>query len=109
MNYFYSHLIEIESIIVKLDELDLSGEQKKHLAELLDSTIHQTVLDMILSKLSEEEKIVFLQKMKENPTDKELIKFINTKVENIEDEIKKAAEKLKNELHEDIKEARLNG
>lgn len=109
MSYFYSHLIEIESIIIKLDEMGLSEDHKKHLAHLLDSTIHQTVLDLILSKLPEQEKLIFLGKIKENPADKNLMDFINTKVENIEDEIKEAAKKLKEELDEDIKRAKKGG
>lgn len=109
MKYFYSHLIEIESITAKLDEMDMSENQKKHLAELLDATIHQTVLDLVLSKLPEEEKILFLEKMRENPKDSKLLDFISSKVENIEEEIKKAADKLKEELHEDIRGAHIHG
>lgn len=109
MQYFYSHLIEIESIIVKMDELDLSDDQKKHLAYLLDSTIHQTVLDLILSKLPEEDRIVLMEKMKENSQDKKILEFLSEKVENIEDEIRGVVEKLKEELYEDIKQAKGGG
>lgn len=107
MNYFYSHLIKIESITVKLEEMGLSENQKIHLSSLLDSTIHHTVLDLILSKLSPEDKEAFLYKLKENPKDKQLLEFLNTRVDNIEEEIKQTVEKLKVELHEDIQEAAL--
>lgn len=106
MKYFYEEIIEIESVLIELDELELKDEHKKHLAKLVDSTIHHTVLDIILSKLPQEEKAVFLARLKNNPRDKELRKFLNTKVEGIEKDIKEAVEKLKKELHEDIKEAK---
>lgn len=106
MKYFYSHLVEIESVAVKLDELDLTQEQRIHLADLVDSTIHQTVLEMILSKLSDQDKKAFLSRLQEDPKDEELMKFVNSKVEGIEDEIKKTVNKLKDELHEDIGEAK---
>lgn len=105
MKFFYSHLIEIESVIVKLDELDLTSEQKHHLAGLVDSTIHNTVLDIILSKLSESDKEAFLHRLKKDPEDEEIMNFVNSKVEGIEKDITEAVKKLKEELHEDIKEA----
>lgn len=109
MSRFYSHLIEIESIIIKLDEMDLTDDQKTHLASLVDSTIHQTVLDIILSKLSDADKEAFLHRLKQDPEDKELMDFVNTKVDGIEKEITEAVNKLKEELHEDIKEAKKHG
>lgn len=106
MAHFYSHLVEIDTVTVKLDELDLTQEQKMHLAALVDSTIHHTVLEMILSKLSEADKKAFLAKLKDDPKDQKIMEFLNSKVEGIEDEIKKTIKELKDELHEDIKEAK---
>lgn len=106
---FYSHLIEIESLTLSLEEMDLDEEEKKHLAELLDSTIQHTILDLVLSKLSEKDKEIFVEKLRQNPHDQELMKFLTDKVENIEDEIKQAVKDLKEELHEDIQEAKRNG
>lgn len=105
MRQFYSHLIEVESIIVKLDSLDLSDEQKKHLAGLVDSSIHHFVLDAILSELSLQDKRVFLNHLKEDDHGKIWI-FLSGKIDNIEDKIKKAAEDLKIELHHDLGEAK---
>lgn len=105
MAFFYSHLIEIESIIVELDKLDLSKEQKHHLASLIDSSLHHTILDAVLSELSPADKKVFIEYLKEDDHGK-IWKFLNEKLENIEDKIKKAAGGLKEELHKDLKEAK---
>lgn len=105
MKYFYSHLIEIESIIIELDKLDLSPQQKAHLTSLIDSSLHHTVLDAVLSQLNPQDKKAFLQSLKEDNHDK-IWEFLNGKVDNIEEKIKKAADDLKSELHEDLKEAR---
>lgn len=105
MKYFYTHLIEIESIIMELDKLDLTPKQKVHLTGLIDSSLHHTVLDAILSELSPQDKKVFLHHLKENDHSK-IWQFLNEKVDNIEDKIKKTANDLKRELHKDLKEAK---
>lgn len=105
MKYFYSHLIEIESIITELDKLDLSDDQRIHLANLIDSSLHHIILDAILSQLKEEDKRVFLRHVHENDHDK-IWQFLNEKIDNIEDKIKKVAEDLKGELHRDLREVK---
>ena len=105
MTFFYSHLIEIESVIVELDKMDLSKQQRLHLAQLLDSSLHHTILDAIFSQLSEDDKKVFASYLAEGHHEK-IWKFLNEKVENVEDKIKSAAEDLKKQLHKDLKEAK---
>ncbi|MDO8429021.1 MAG: hypothetical protein Q7S88_00125 [Candidatus Daviesbacteria bacterium] len=105
MSYFYSHIIEIESVIIKLDELNLDESQKKHLASLLDSIIHHEILNLVLSKLTDSEKSVFIRKMQENPKNRELLNFLNDKSSGIEKEIKTAASDIIKDFHKDIEEA----
>lgn len=106
MKYFYSDIVEIEEILVKLDELNLTDEQKIHLSALVDSTLHHTILDLILSKLSDTDKKAFLHRLQEDPENRQLMEFLTDKIDGIEDEITRAVKKLKEELHEDLKEAR---
>lgn len=103
-NLFYSHLIEIDSIIFELDKMDLSNEEKSHLTALIDSSLHHTILDAILSELSESDKRAFLVKLAHEDNLK-VWGFLNQKVDKIETKIKEAANMLKKELHEDIKKA----
>lgn len=103
--YFYSHLIEIESIIIELDKFDLSMEQKVHLSNLIDSSLHHIVLDAVLSELTPTDKKVFLNHLKEDDHSK-IWQFLDGKVDKIEDKIKKVAEDLKVELHQDLKKAK---
>lgn len=105
MKQFYTRLIEIESVTTELDKLDLTEEQRLHLATLLDSSLHHTILDAILSELGDQDKRVFLQHLNENDHVK-IWGFLNEKVDNIEDKIKKAAEDLKIEMRKDLKKAK---
>ena len=105
MKYFYTHLIEIESIMVELDKMYLSAGEKLHLAQLIDSSLHHTILDAIFSELSEQDKKALVYHLKEDDH-KKTWKFLNEKVDGVEEKIKKAAEDLKVELHKDLKEAK---
>lgn len=102
---FYGHLIEIEELVIELDELDLSKEQKIHLTGLIDSSLHHTILDAVLSELSEPDKKDFVNHLMEDDHEK-IWKFLNEKVDNVEEKIKKSANELKKELHRDLKESK---
>lgn len=95
----------MDSIIIELDKMNLSREQKDQLASLIDSSLHHTILDAVLSLLSEDDKKVFLKHIDEGDNEK-IWQFLNDKVDNLEEKIKKAAEDLKVELHKDLKETK---
>ena len=100
--HFYSHIVKTQSVVVKLTELTMSEDERLHLIALMDSSLHHVILDAILSELSPNDKQIFLKELAGD--DHEAIwKFLRTKITGIEEKIKKAAEGLKDELHEDIK------
>lgn len=105
MTFFYTHLIEIESVIEELDKMDLSKEEKMHLSQLLDSSLHHTILDAIFSQLSESDKKVFASHLQEGQHEK-IWKFLNEKIDHVEDKIRAVARDLKDKLHKDLKEAK---
>ena len=112
MNQFYTKIITIESVIEELHNLDLDEEQKIHLAHLVDSSMHHAILDAILSELTESDKRIFLQHLSENDhyeqssSSSKIWKFLNSRVDNIEEKIKKTVDDLKKELHKDIRNAK---
>ena len=100
-SHFYSHLITVETILIRLNELDLTDKQKKNLTELIETNIHHTIMDMILSELSEDDKKVFLSHVIYNDHSRTW-EHLYERVENIEEKITKAVDDLKKELHKDI-------
>lgn len=102
---FYQHLIEIESLTIELDKIDLADHEKHELAGLVDSNIHNVVMDAIFSKLSEKDKENFA-KLAGSDDHGKIWDFLKSKTDDVEDEIKKAATDIKKKLHEDIKEAK---
>lgn len=103
--HFYSHLIEIESLSVELDQMDLSETERAHLASLIDSNLHHTILDAIFSELSEDDKQELVEKIGASDHDK-IWEFLNKRVDNVEEKIKKAVKELKDELHKDVKRSK---
>ena len=107
--HFYSHLISFEEVLIELDTLNLSSDERHHLGQLIDSNLHHTVLDAILAELSDEDKEIFLRLLNSDKHDK-IWEHLNGKVDSIEEKIKKAASEVTLQMHKDIKEAkRLKG
>lgn len=106
MTFFYTKIIEIETLTTELHSMDLSDGEKKHLFSLLESNLHDVILDEILSNLSSSDKKAFLHRLRENQEDEQIMKFLNERIEGVEDKIKKAAADLVLEMHKDIKEAK---
>ena len=103
--HFYAHIVDTSTLSLELGEMNLTQEERMHLISLVDSNIHQTILDTVLSELSEEDKNIFLPHVSSSDHAK-IWKFLKIKIENIEEKIKKTAEYLKEELHRDIKETK---
>ena len=105
MKKFYSHLIEIETLTVELDSIDLADHEKHELSQLVDSNIHNVVMDAIFSKLNDEDKRKFAEIVLSDDH-KKIWNFLEDKTDNVEDDIKKATNEFKKKLHEDVKEAK---
>ena len=106
MKFFYTKLVNIETLISNLDELDLSAGEKAHLANLVDSSLHSAILDEILSNLSPEDKKLFLEKLETEKDHDKILEFLNEKIDNVEDRVKKVSDQLITELNEDLKQAK---
>jgi hypothetical protein len=104
--YFYSHIIDTSTLSLELGNMNLAPKERLHLLKLIDSSIHHKVLDLILSELSPVDKKTFLSHLASENHDK-VWKLLKEKVDNIEEKIKKTAEDLRKELHQDIEEVKL--
>lgn len=106
---FYAHLINIEEVLVELDSLEMTSDEKHHLGQLMDSNLHHTVLDAILAELSDDDKETLLRLINSDKHDK-IWEHLNTKVSGVEEKIQKAAQEITRQMHKDIKDAkRLKG
>ena len=100
--YFYSHLLYDNDLEAELDSLDITSGEKDELLELSHIHVHQTVMDAILSELTDTDKKRFLELMAEGK-DEKIWEHLNKKIEKIEDKITIVAKQIKEEMKEDIK------
>lgn len=107
MKYFFSEYLSLESLLEQLRDMDFSEEERHHLASLIDSSLHHAILDEVLSNLSEGDKKLFLKMLEEDQEGDKLKEFLESKIDNIEDKIKKVSDDLVEEMHKDIGEASL--
>ncbi len=103
--HFFSHLVEVDEIHLELEDHPLSPDEKEEVKKIIDESVYHTVLEAILSELSEEDKKIFLSHLMEDDHGK-IWDFVNNRVEHIEDKIKNAADEIKVKIHKDIRESK---
>jgi len=101
IKHFYSYHVEIESVEIEIDSLNISDAEKKHLKNLAESQIHNSILENLLSELSGEDKIEFIKKLNTKDHEK-MWDFLREKINDVEEKIVKAGSRVKNELIKDI-------
>lgn len=103
--HFYDHIIEVESIYLALEDLPLSTPEKDELSDLVESQVHHTILDLILSHLSPADKKKFIELHASHKHD-EVWELLNKRIDNVEAKITSTVAELKKKLRSDIKAAK---
>lgn len=103
--HFYSHIIDIEKLLEALNTLEISWGEREELFQIAHSHIHHTIMDLILSELSDEDQEILIELMSNDDNDK-IWNHLNNKIENIEQKITTAAHTIRDELHQDILETK---
>lgn len=101
-----SVLIEVffkkENILSELTSLEIQPDEKEKLLKMADEIAELRFLDLILGKLEEKDKELFLEQV-HGSTPEILAEFLREKIENIEELLKEHAQILENEILEDIR------
>jgi hypothetical protein len=100
--HFYSHIIENETLLIELEQLDLEPEEREDLVKLVEANLHHAILEAVLDELSETDKQIFLEHIAHDRHDK-VWEHLRSRIENIEGKIKATADSLMQELYNDIK------
>jgi hypothetical protein len=105
---FYDHLIIIEEVVAVLDTHDLTSTQKQEFLDLIDQTMHQDILNTILTLLPREHHETFLAKFHASPGDHLLMTFLKEhSPADMEKEILKSALKVKKQILKEIEQSKI--
>ena len=100
---FYDHIIILEEVEIEIKNIVESEEERHELWQIVDEIVHHKVLDCILDNLAEEHHHDFLEKFHEAPHDKNLLDYLNKRIEGeIEELIRKEFESLTSEILQEI-------
>jgi len=105
MKYFYSHIIETTEISLEIGDLDIPKEDRVKLISLAEENLHHSLLDLVLSHLSEEDKKMFLSHLADEKHDIAW-EFVVNKVDGLENKIIAEAKRIKEELRKDIEKVK---
>jgi len=104
---FYDHLIKIEEVTAELDNYELTVEEKEEYISLIDETLHNHTLNVILSHLPKQHHKNFLSMFYQGPHRSELLDFLKKEtLVDIEEKISEEAGKVKKEILAEIKKAK---
>ena len=102
---FYDHLLIINEVSAELEGLD--PKERSDLLAIIDETLHNHVLDVILTHLPKEHHEAFLDRFHKAPHDKTLLTYLREKTTvNIEAAITKRVKEVKRQTLTAINRAR---
>lgn len=73
---FYDHLLVINEITAEFDRQGLDPKDRQEFLTVIDETLHNHVLDVILTHLPREHHESFLDRFHKAPHDPELLSYI---------------------------------
>lgn len=103
MNVFYDQLINIHDLHIEFDRLDLPIEHRNELMQLVDSSVHHEIFDLIMVELPQEHRTYFLEVFSTNPSDPVLLDFLRDNVPGIEEKITTRANEVREGFAEEVR------
>ena len=104
-NHFYHSVVSMESLRVRLELFEFKDDEKAKLMELAERTLHHSILDLVLSELSDADKKLFLEHHA-SERHEEIWNLLNSHVKNIKKKIQVTADSVAKKLHTDLKKLR---
>jgi hypothetical protein len=101
---FFDHLVIKEEIDIELSRFNLTDEEKSELVEVVDQTLINHVLNVVLNHLPKDKHSDFVSRFHAAPHDLGLLEYLKVHAHpQIEEEIKKQVDKIKKEILSEVK------
>lgn len=107
MKVFYSHLVIIEEVTSELDKWSIPAEEKAEMIQLIEETLHNHTLNVILNHLPGHKHQEFFDNFEKDPANAQMLQWLKSEISaDIETAIKTQAERIKKELLLEIHRSR---
>ncbi|OGY25770.1 MAG: hypothetical protein A2Z24_01270 [Candidatus Woykebacteria bacterium RBG_16_44_10] len=106
MSVFYDHLVGLDDIHNEILEFDLPTRQHYHLLQIVDSTLHHEILNVILLEIPVEVHEHFLVEFNNRPHDPAHLDYLKLFSPEIEDKIRSRANLTKAKIIEELQRQR---
>lgn len=101
MIHFYAHLVETSEISLSLAEMEMTNSQRRHLLLLVESSLHNSIVDLVLAELGPNDQKIFLGLLYEGNT-QGIHNLLKENVADVEKKIRVLGKKLVAEFLQDI-------
>lgn len=106
MSVFYDHLVGLDEIHNELLNFNLPTREHYHLLQIVDSTLHHEVLNVILLEIPQEAHEHFLVEFHNRPADPAHLEFLRQYSPEIEDKISSTANGVKSRILGEIRKSK---
>jgi hypothetical protein len=103
---FFDHLVIREEIDIEFSRFNLSAEERAELVEIVDQTLTNHVLNVVLNHLPKDKHSDFVSRFHAAPHDIGLLDYLKIHAHpQIDEEIKKHAAKIKKDILAEVKKS----
>lgn len=99
--HFYSHIVDYSDLLDNLEDIQLSSKQRGNLAVIVESSLHHTIVDVILTQLHEDHRHIFLLHLIEDDHDK-IWGFLDEYIDDPKALIEQSAQSMFEDFKKDI-------
>jgi len=98
MALFYAHLTPLDETLARLDQFELTEDERAHLENIILSMFHHRMIEAILLHIPREHHEVVVERIATDPHDLDIMVLIKSHNPEIEDHIMAAGQALGAEL-----------
>lgn len=103
MNIFYDNFTNIYELHTDLDTLAVPSSARRELMDLVDSTVHHEVFDLIMLELNPKNHETFLNMFSTDPSDPEIMSWLRVRIPDVEEKIRARGTSVKEDFRKKIR------
>jgi hypothetical protein len=105
MKYIFEGIIETDQVLIKIDAVSETDDDREYLTTLVKDTLHHKIVDLILDELDEEKRLFFIAHLDDESKHLTLLSKLSEWIKDFEYKVVTTAKNAEKELLELIERA----